>query len=191
MFVDQRSQSLNLCTLAHVVKWKLEILGWKAWGEDKVNNAEAGGEVKCLKYLERERGRLSGTDCHERGFSNKLWNGSRLLHTSNVVPWQIQSLELQKIFSCKSVCQSEWQGARWLPKYLDTGQFTVMWTLRLCMTRWKPMCRHSLLHSMLLQQVPDWKLELLDNFDNFDISSFRSCWGVIEDDPDHFMIINP
>ena len=66
MFVDQRSQSLNLCALAHVVKWKLEILGWKAWGEDKVNNAEAGGEVKCLKYLERERGRLSGTDCHER-----------------------------------------------------------------------------------------------------------------------------
>ena len=66
MFVDQRSQSLNLCALAHVVKWKLEILGSKAWGEDKVNNAEAGGEVKCLKYLERERGRLSGTDCHER-----------------------------------------------------------------------------------------------------------------------------
>ena len=65
-------------------------------------------------------------------FSNnsKLWNGSRLLHTSNVVHWQIQSLELQKIFSCKSACQSEWQSAHSLPKYLldmSCGHWDGVW----------------------------------------------------------------
>ena len=195
MFVDQRSQSLNLCALAHVVKWKLEILGSKAWGEDKVNNAEAGGEVKCLKYLERERGRLSGTDCHERVSQTNFGTAADFCTPVMLFPDKFKVWNCKRFFPASRCARVNdrvhvgYPGICWtLDSLLSCGQCITPCTLRLCMTRWKPMCRHSLLHSMLLQQVPDWKLELLDNFD---ISSFRSCWGVIEDDPDHFMIINP